>query len=85
MWSIPEEYIGKRVNLGLKIPAPGGQFAGIVGTLKQIIPGAHILTTDNRKDMLIPNDMVVHVELGAGDKSEIQVVSGNVLQKHPRQ
>ncbi len=82
MWTIPEKYVGKKINVMMKIPAGDGQFAGMVGTLEHTQSGAFIIKSDNGKTLLVPCDMVVNVLL---ETSDVQVVSGNVLQRFPKQ
>lgn len=82
MWTIPEKYVGKKINVMLKIPAGDGQFAGMIGTLESAQSGAFIVKGDNGKAILVPCDMVVNVLL---ETSDVQVVSGNVLHKFPKQ
>jgi hypothetical protein len=82
MWTIPEKYVGKKINVMLKIPAGDGQFAGMIGTLEHAQPGAFIVKGDNGKTIMVPCDMVVNVLL---ETSDVQVVSGNVLSKFPKQ
>jgi len=82
-WKIPERYVGKRITFGLKLAVGNGQMAGMAGTLLEVLDGgAFIIRGDNGKTVLVPNDMVLPMEL---ESSDVQVVTGNVLQRMAKQ